>query len=66
MIQRLYDEPTNPIVPVPGACPERTWSGRRDAFERVSAHVATAIGHRLHERGRLDRLAPRVISSTGF
>src|SRR5262249_28190257 len=42
------------------------WTGRRDAFERVSAHVATAIGHRLHERGRLDRMAPRVISSTGF
>jgi len=44
---------------------DEVWEGRSDAFVRVSAHVVTAIGHRLHERGRLDRPAPRVMSTTG-
>jgi hypothetical protein len=33
-------------VSVPGACPENAWSGRSDAFERVSAHIEALIGAR--------------------
>jgi integrase len=40
---------------------DEAWAGRRDALTRVSDHVATAIGHRLHEGRRLDRPAPRVM-----
>ena len=40
---------------------DEAWASRSDAFERVSAHVATAIGHRLHEGRMLDRPAPRVV-----
>ena len=44
---------------------DTAWEGRCDAFARVSDHIATAIGHQLHERGRLDRPTPRVMSVTG-